>query len=284
MISILMPAYNAERTIAQAVRSVLGQQGAEFELIVVDDGSTDATADVVCAITAGDSRVKFIQQENRGTGGALATATAHAEGEWLLRLDADDWLTEGSLACRVTFMHEHPGYDIYSASCIYIEDECESEGSAAQRVFPGWQEPRSVTFTQEVDFPWIQVTSLFRRDLSEQIGSFRPQFYNEDYDLWLRLLAAGARHLHQPEPLAFYRIHQGQKTDDVLKQRADDCAIFNDLLASGALTDEQAIHVQAVIKRHKRNIALRKTLYVIIGRERAEVAIRKIQGDPCIEI
>ena len=270
-ISILVPAFNARETIRQTIGSVLMQEEVSFELIIVDDGSTDDTVETVEAAIAGDERAKLICQENQGTGGALATAADNAQGEWLLMIGADDYLTDGALAKRVAFMDGHPGYDIYSADYFYTYDD------GKLRQAPDWGEVRSITLEELLTFPHIAGNSLFHRSDLERIGGFRSQFFNEDYDLWLRLLAHGATHIHQPEPLQHYRIHEGQKTTDAIKLRTDDMAILDDLIQSGLLSDTQVEIARAMIEKYRRNTRIRERLYSVIGKRTTELLIEMLR-------
>jgi glycosyltransferase involved in cell wall biosynthesis len=269
-VSFLLPAYNAEGTVVQAIDSVLSQSGAPFELVVVDDGSTDDTAGRVLEAIKGDARARLIRQENQGTGGALRTAIEHAKGQWFIMLGADDWLSSNSLERRIAFMQANPGYAIYSTAFYYVYD------NETQELFPDWDTARSVTFEQEIEFPWINGLSLFSRKAYEATGGFDSRFYNEDYDLWLRMLLHGYRHIFQPEPLAYYRIHSNQKTHDIIKQRRGDIEIFENLLISGLLDGAQAKLVKATIKKFERNSAFRKALYRLIGRNNTEKLIAKV--------
>jgi len=271
-LSILVPAYNAQDTVRQTIESILSQTGVLFELILVDDGSTDDTADVILSAIEGDNRTRLIRQENQGTGGALKTAASHAVGEWLLMLGADDYLPEGAFERRIAFMDENPGFDIYSTDFYYAYED----GRLVQA--PDWGKVRSITLEELLTFPHISGSSMFRRALLEDIGGFRLQFFNEDYDLWLRMLAHGAKHIHQPEPLEYYRIHDGQKTTDAIKLRTDDIAILTDLINSGLLTDGQAQLAHSTIATHKRNTLIRKMLYAILGKKAGEAVVKAMRS------
>src|SRR5262245_60329647 len=108
LVSIIMPAYNGERFITQAIDSLLAQTYTYWELVVVDDGSTDATANVVSSFD--DPRIRYVAQENRGQAAALNHGLRLAKGEYVTTLDVDDWLTTNSLADRVAFLKQHPDF------------------------------------------------------------------------------------------------------------------------------------------------------------------------------
>jgi glycosyltransferase involved in cell wall biosynthesis len=272
LLSILLPVYDAEMTVEKTIRTILDNTGASFELIVVDDGSTDSTAEVIRRAISGDTRAALIQQENQGTGGALKTAAANACGEWLGMIGADDWLAENSLQKRIKFMKQYPGYDIYSTGYHQVYDDGHQEKK------PNWERVHHVSLEDLIVTPCIPGNALFRRTMLADIGGFRPQFYNEDYDLWLRMLAHGARHIHQPEYLSYYRIHDNQKTSDAIRMRTDDIAVLSDLIQSGALTDSTIALAQRTISTHKRNIRIRKSLYPLIGEKATEKTIKALKN------
>jgi len=106
LVSIMMPAYNAERYIALAIESVLAQSYPEWELVVVNDGSSDATAEIVAGYS--DPRIKLIHQENSGEATARNTALDHMQGELVAFLDADDQYFPGHLELTVGYLNKHP--------------------------------------------------------------------------------------------------------------------------------------------------------------------------------
>ena len=271
-VSVLVPAYNAQDTIVRTIESVLAQQSASFEVIVVDDGSTDKTAEIVKRYADIDVRVKLLTQSNQGTGAAIRTAADAARGTWLMMLGADDWVAEGALRRRIGFIIDNPGYDIYSCDYYYFYP------GGHQVAAPDWGEVRSITLDELLVFPHIAGNSLFKRKVYDKVGGIRTQFFNEDYDLWLRMLVCGAKHIHQPEALTYYRIHAGQKTGDVIRLRTDDMAILTDLIESGVLSSSQQAIAGKAIDRYRRNNTMRGMLYRIIGRNTTETLIKKVKG------
>jgi glycosyltransferase involved in cell wall biosynthesis len=111
-VSVLIPAYNAELTIARAIRSCLNQPGVDVQVIVVDDGSTDDTTRRVNSFKQerGHFGVHYVYQKNAGLVAALRTAVQHAEGRYLIRLDADDWYAERSLKRMIAAMDAGAGF------------------------------------------------------------------------------------------------------------------------------------------------------------------------------
>src|SRR5688572_13630116 len=96
-ISIIIPAYNAAATIAETIESLLSQNFKDWEAVVVDDGSTDQTVNIIKGYTKTDTRIQLISQPNVGLAGARNTGIKHAHFEWILFLDADDWISDNFL-------------------------------------------------------------------------------------------------------------------------------------------------------------------------------------------
>ncbi|MEL7690127.1 glycosyltransferase family A protein [Citromicrobium bathyomarinum] len=112
LVSIIMPAYNAAEFLAEAIRSILSQTHRRWQLIIVDDGSTDATFDIASAFD--DPRIEVIRQDNAGASAARNTALRHARGDLITFVDADDILPEAALTFRVNFLCDNPQIDIAS--------------------------------------------------------------------------------------------------------------------------------------------------------------------------
>ena len=117
MISVVIPLYNKETSIAQSLNSVLSQSYDDFEVVLVDDGSTDGSVAVVESIN--DSRIHLIRQENGGPSKARNTGVKYAKGEWILFLDADDELLPGALDTFHKLSEAHPGIEMFCCSSIY---------------------------------------------------------------------------------------------------------------------------------------------------------------------
>lgn len=112
MISIVIPLYNKEQSIAQTLDSVLSQEGADFEVVIVDDGSTDHSYTIAKGYAERDTRIRLYQQENGGPGKARNMGTQKAKGEWIVYLDADDEILSGSLALITQISNQNSSFDI----------------------------------------------------------------------------------------------------------------------------------------------------------------------------
>ena len=121
VVSIVMPVYNTERYIAQAIRSVLDQTFRDFELIVVDDAGTDRAIDICRSFD--DARIRIVHQENRGLAGARNTGIRHSRGEFIALLDSDDAFAPDKLAKHVKHLRDNPHIGISYAGSLLIDDD-----------------------------------------------------------------------------------------------------------------------------------------------------------------
>lgn len=234
--SVAMPAYNAEATIARAIESVLAQSFDDWELVVVDDGSTDDTADVVAGYRLRDARVKLVRQENAGCGAARDAAIRGSEGTYIVRLDADDVLLPRYMERMREFIIATPGYDIYSCNGYHVYPD----GSRRlARPGPWYEEERSFTLEDMLFATHIFTVAVFTRALFDRVGGIRPGVYCEDLDFWLRALAQGATHRYTPQALAVYEFSDTQMTADFARVARSRETIYSDLIATGSLTSEQ---------------------------------------------
>ena len=241
-ISFIIPAYNAQETLEAAARSVLRQQGAAFELIIVDDGSLDATKAIAQRLAAENDIVTAITQPNGGTAAALNRGRGAARGQVIAHIDADDELTEDYLVKMLQFMSSRPNYDMYTHDLWRVGVD-----GTKTRVF-GATEIRTITLDQflvesNVNGPG----TLLRREIVDKVGGYRVGVYNEDYDFWLRALAVGARLIYYPEPLYLYHERLGQKTANRVEVYRSMIEVLENLGCSGALSETQLATVRASI-------------------------------------
>jgi teichuronic acid biosynthesis glycosyltransferase TuaG len=213
VVSIIMPAFNAGRYVAESIRSVLGQACEGWELIVVDDGSTDDTADVVKSFAAAEGRVKYVAQPNGGQASARNKGLSTARGDLVAFLDADDlWLPE-KLKLQVAAIDESGADVVFSDGYIFSDDPSVETDKFA--VVPGKTEGPEM-FRLLFERNRIATLSvLARRSVLDAAGLFdedRRCQNCEDYDLWLRLARRGAVFFGMTEKLMKYRRHAGAST------------------------------------------------------------------------
>ncbi len=198
-VSVIIPAFNALETIDESLRSLRGQSFADFETIVVDDGSTDGTADHVAAAFP---EVILCRQRNGGPAAARNAGAEVATGEWLAFLDADDLWLPWRLELQLAGAAKHPDVDLWAGDIqlIGLDDE---ELSAPGELPPiNWVELSDLAVSNRL----ATTTVLLRRDLFQELGGFDTRFRGpEDYELWLRVAARGRIALIE-YPLVRYRV------------------------------------------------------------------------------
>ena len=118
-ITVLMPAYNAEKYIGEAIASVLNQTFTDFELLIINDGSTDTTKQIIDSFT--DSRIRLINQTNQGIAAALNIGLLNAKADLIARFDADDICMPERLMIQYNFLSDHPDYIIVGADADFID-------------------------------------------------------------------------------------------------------------------------------------------------------------------
>jgi glycosyltransferase involved in cell wall biosynthesis len=205
-VSVIIPSYNSARFVAQAVDSVLAQTYPDFEVIVVDDGSTDDTQVVLAAYSG---RIRYIRQENRGLAGARNTGFLASRGDYLLFLDSDDLIHPDKLALHVSLMEAEPASGlVYSAWQQINADGTQVLGE----VRPNRQGQLLKELLRR-HFFFFASAAVLRRECLERVGLFDESLqWSEDADMWLRLARAGYAFGYIDLPLVQYRIHEDSMT------------------------------------------------------------------------
>lgn len=207
LISVVMPCYNAAAYVTTAIESVLGQSYGQVEVIVVDDGSSDGSQDVVAGLKARHpERIQHLFTQRAGPYPARNHGLKAAAGEFVAFLDADDWWLPETLE---KLHHALIGHEADLAYCGW---QNVGEGiTAAPYIPPAYEEGDAVSaFLRSC--PWPIHAALLRRSVVDAIGGFSERrFSSMDYDFWLRALAHTRRIVRVAEVMAFYRWHgQGQ--------------------------------------------------------------------------
>jgi peptidoglycan/xylan/chitin deacetylase (PgdA/CDA1 family) len=205
MISIVIPAYNRESTIAQTLDSLIRQTHEGWEAIVVDDGSNDGTADVVMEYAKRDPRFRCHRQVNSGVSAARNAGIAVARFPWLFFLDADDWIAPTAFAALLD-AQSAAGDGIAAIYGGYIR--IDEHGREIRERRPQPEEDLFPVFTRMCAFAIH--TCLIRTDLVRSVGAFDEALVTcEDWDLWQRIARTGARFLAIPDYIAYYRMRVG---------------------------------------------------------------------------
>lgn len=201
-VSVVIPVWNGERYLKQAIESILAQDFSDLELIVIDDGSTDESANIA-AWYMHDRRVSVRRQANAGVVGARNAGLHASQAELVAFLDADDIAKPDRLSKQVAYMLSNPEVAVVGS---YITCFSDTKGLIRTQQFPTG--PSRVAQVLELGNPLAQPAVMLRKSMAMAVGGYRDAFKlgAEDYDLWLRL---SEKHPldNIPEPLTLYRIH-----------------------------------------------------------------------------
>jgi glycosyltransferase involved in cell wall biosynthesis len=233
-----MPAYQAERTIGAAASSVLGQSYADFELVVVDDGSTDATAAIARALRG---PIRVVSQANAGVAAARNRGIAEAGGELIAFCDADDYLFPDHLAALVA-AYDRGTTGIATANSYWLLPGGISRSKTRYRGrFPRPQEQRLAILQQN----FVSTMSVFPKALVDQLGGFDERKRRaEDWDFWLRAIFSGGRETLQPRPLALYRWRNDSLSSDWRQMDAEVESVLEGLEERVRLTPAELAYLR----------------------------------------
>jgi GT2 family glycosyltransferase len=202
LVSVIIPAHNASETIAVTLESLRAQTEQRWEAIVVDDGSTDATPELVAQVAAGDGRVRLLRQAWGGVSAARNAGMAQAGAGWLLFLDADDWLAPRHLERLSALLAADPALDVAHGGWV----RAAPDGRLSDDYFGLLAADHFPALAGSCTLATLGV-ALIRRGVVEEVGGFDQSYRHcADWDLWLRLARAGARFGAVRERLAFYRL------------------------------------------------------------------------------
>lgn len=186
-VSVITPTYNRSRRILPTLRSVLEQSYPDFELLVVDDGSTDDTGEIVQELARTDSRIRYHRQVNGGGGAARLEGLRLARGQWIAYLDHDDrWVPE-KLELQARYLEEHPEAGMVYGVVDFVDEEGVPRGTLKVRYRSGWIRDQLIICQ---NFLGTYTNPMIRADLLRKIGGPDPEIgMSDDWDLFIRLAA-----------------------------------------------------------------------------------------------
>ena len=212
-VSVLIPVYNAASTLGQAIRSILTQNFTDFELLIIDDGSTDGSPAVIKDYAEQDPRIRTVfHAQNQGLAATLNEGLRLAQGAFVARMDNDDEALRERLGVQTEFLHAHPDIAVVGSWVYHMGNSVGGENSETV----GLKQPRDHLVTLPTDHEAIEQalkqynclyhpSVMFRREAILAAGGYRAEFKNaEDYDLWLRI-SQQAQLANIAQPLLRYR-------------------------------------------------------------------------------
>lgn len=221
-VSVIMSVYNGERFMAAAIESILNQTFTDFEFLITDDGSTDATPSILDEYARKDARVKVIRQKNTGLTETLNRMVKIAQGEFVARMDADDLSLPERLKKQIDKMREKPDYLVIGS---WFRTVCEEAENDYEMFFPDNPETLKTFIHRGVNC-YAHGSVLIRKRLFEDLGLMYRFRYGQDFDLWLRASETGS--IGMVEEVLYHRIdHRSSISRSLVPQRA---ALMNVML------------------------------------------------------
>jgi len=206
-VSVIIPAYNQAHYLADSIRSVLDQTEQDFELIVVDDGSTDNTAEV--ALGFQDDRLRYIHQKNQGLSAARNTGINHAGSPYLTFLDSDDLFLPEKLTILLHELENNPSLGLVAGQAIPIDEKGRRIGKIFTKPLP--EDTSRLLLGNPLHVGSVMIGKLWQ----ERAGLFDESLRSyEDWDMWLRLARMGCKMGWVSKPVSYYRFHTAQMTRD----------------------------------------------------------------------
>ena len=223
LVSVILPAYNAEAFLEATVRSVMAQTVCDWELIILDDGSRDSTCAIAQRLAEQDSRIRLLPNEcNMGVARTRNRGIRLSRGAYVALLDSDD-LWEPQKLQQQLEMLEKTGADLcYTAYAII--------GSQGEKVKPDYRVPDKVTFQKLLKENVIGCSTVLLRGQVARENPFKTEFFHEDYVLWLQLLQAGHKAVGCTETLTRWRYLDGSRSFNKKKAARNRWRIYREYL------------------------------------------------------
>jgi glycosyltransferase involved in cell wall biosynthesis len=210
LVSVVIPAFNAIRTLGDCLKSIQSQTFKDFEAVIIDDGSTDETVAIARDFCAKDSRFKLIAQANEGCSVARNSGIARSQSEWIAFQDADDFWFPEKLARQIELTQTDPRANFIFTNLLFWDGERDLHPAyPPDKPLPEGDTIRRLIFADL----YATNTVLVRRETLSQVGPFDPKLrLSQDWDLWLRIGEQGLRARGVREPMARYRRWPGNNT------------------------------------------------------------------------
>lgn len=215
-LTVLMSAYNASAFVGRTIESVLNQTYSDFDFVIVENGSTDNTREIIKKYK--DSRIVLIElDQNIGLSGAMNLGISKIESKWIAHIDADDLWTNDKLEKQMAFLDQHDDFCALATWIDYIDINDKKIGESREKLTSWKSVEEKYKANKAVVFNHSSI--IFNRVDVTNVGGYHGQFWPaEDADLWNRLLETGKKMMILPEALTLYRIFDGANSISKLRQ------------------------------------------------------------------
>ena len=194
MISVLLPLYNAEKTIKACIESILNQSLRDFELIIINNNSTDTGTEITQEFSIQDKRIKILHERNQGISYALNKGIKNAQYQYIARIDADDEMLPNRLQMQFDFLESNPQIDLISGLAKVDPNHCLKGFQNYIQQLNLWLSEDELYVHRFVESPFPHPSVMFRKKLMEKFGLYSTNTsIPEDYELWLRFYENNVR-------------------------------------------------------------------------------------------
>lgn len=212
-VSILMPVRNEESYLQAALESLYRQTCTDWELVAVDDGSSDGTASILADAARRDNRVHTIRHEGGGLVAALNAGLKACRAPLVARMDGDDICHPRRLELQVAYLDTHPDTGLVACNFRHFPRTGLKQGMIDYEVWQNGLTMHSLIIRDLfVESPFVHPSVMTRRAILKELGGYHDNSWPEDYDLWLRMAKAGVQFARVPHPLLFWRDHPERAT------------------------------------------------------------------------
>ena len=212
-VSILLPVYNAALFLRECLDSLARQTLTDYEIVAIDDGSTDSSGSILRQRSHTEPRLRILSHDHRGLIEALNAGLEHCQGELIARMDADDIAHPRRLQLQVQALEAADAPDVVSSLVAHFPRRSLARGfHIYERWLNGLIHHADIMRERFIESPLPHPSVMLRRQDLSDVGGYREEGWPEDYDLWLRLAAAGKTFGKVPEVLYLWRHHEGRLT------------------------------------------------------------------------
>jgi glycosyltransferase involved in cell wall biosynthesis len=260
-ITVLMPTYNAGNYIREAIESVLAQTFTDFELLIINDGSTDQTIDVIAGFN--DPRIVVISQENKGVAPALNVGLQHAHANYIARFDADDICYPHRLQLQYDFMQRHPEYQIIGSAADYVD----VEGNYLFTQDPAGFSNAQIQELKYSVCPFMHPCVMYRKDMVLAHGGYNELAYTfEDHLLW-RTILESEKACNLSEALIKFRLNPESITIDEKWRPRSFISIKYKALKKRSITERDSLCMQQMARGQDSHRIKHGSYYALCGKK-----------------
>ena len=260
LVSIVTPAFNVASYLSEAIESCLAQTYTNFELLIVNDGSTDATGAVAERFTV-DTRVRVFRTANQGISAARNLAIKQSRGTVFALLDGDDRWMPSYLQTQLTTLRRHPEADIVTANAI-------NSGGPLDGVpyWPSSDQIRPISLIEMIEREdAVHIMTVLRRSVVDLIGGFDGTYKgNEDYQFWLRAAVAGCQFLADFTPQGYYRRRPNSISSDERRMLTGIIRVFREIRPLCPLGGVEIGAIDGQLRRFERELLVAEARHCIL--------------------